>query len=90
MIEKIIDKYFVKKCIEEIKHHILLNYNLDFKVEHTDSKHFLYVKKRKYKDYTNIGIIFDSKATLIFVSIDDYWKRLKERIEEYLGEKEND
>lgn len=88
MIEKILDNYFAKKCIEEIEHNIVIWYNLDFKVEKTDNKYFIDVKKKKYKDYTNIGIIFNSKATLTFIYFEDYWEHLKEKIGNYLGDKE--
>lgn len=88
MIERILDKYFAKKCIEEIENKIIINYNLDFKVEDLDSKYYLYVKKKKYKDYTNIGIIFNSRATLTFILLEDYWGHLKENIDKYIGDKE--
>ncbi len=88
MIERILDKYFAKKCIEETEHFILINYNLDFKVEHTDNKHFIYVKKRKYKDYTNVGTIYNSKAVLTLINLEDYWKLLTKNIERYLEDEQ--
>lgn len=91
MIEKIIykyiDKYFAKKCIEDIKIKLLI-YCLDFKAEKTDNGYILKVKKERYKDYTQIGRIFYSKATLTYVMFEDYWEHLKENIEKYLGDKE--
>lgn len=86
IIDKIIDKYFAKKCIEEIKHRLLI-YCLDFKAEKISNGYFLKVKKAKYKDYTTIGRIFYSKATLTYVMFEEYWEHLKENIEKYCGDK---
>lgn len=84
VIEKILDKYYMKKLVDEIKF-TLKYYCLDFEYKYEKNGFLINVKKKKYKDYTTI-IKIDKKYCLSYLCdygnfIDNLTKYINEYIE---------
>lgn len=84
MIEKIIDKYYIKKykrCINNI----MAEYNLDYKIRISKEYISLLVKYRMYNDeqYATIYVIRKENAFITLCKNEELEQTIKERIEIY-------
>ena len=85
IIDKIINKYFTKKCIQYIEH-IFAEWNLDYKFEKDATGYNIYVKKKKYKDYTYIYCINYKGALDRLLYLDETERYISKTIQLYLEE----
>lgn len=65
VIEKILDKYYMKKLVDRIKLGLLI-YRLDFEYKYEKDGFLINIKKKKYKDYTTL-IKIDKKYCLSYL-----------------------
>lgn len=86
MIEKILDKYYTKKVVEQLLDNLLFFYRLDHKVCWTNKKVLIKVKRKQHKKeyYKEIFNIHYSDALFYFTHIEDVIKGFKENIKLYL------
>ena len=81
--EKILDKYYMKKLVDEIKLGLLL-YCLDFEYKYEKDGFLINVKKKKYKDYTTI-IKIDKKYCLSYLcDYQHFIEDVKDIVNEYI------
>ena len=82
MLEKILDKYYMKKLIDKIRFS-LLPYYLDFEYIFEKDGVLINCKKKKYKDYSPL-IRIDYKYCFSYLcDYDDFAKRVKRLIDDY-------
>lgn len=82
MIERILDKYYMKKLVDKIKL-TLFSYYLDFEYIFEKDRVLINCKKKKYKDYSPI-IKIDYKYCFSYLcDYDDFVKRVKRLVDEY-------
>ena len=87
MIEIILDRYFTNKYKKYIEF-LVMHYNLDYKFKRKNRKTTFYIKKRKYKDYTEVYSFYDTD-TFQFLVEQEETKRIIERcIQLYLGKED--
>ena len=86
IIEKIFDKYIRNKLESEIRMK-LENYDLECKFVKRKKLLDIYIKKRRYKHFTLIYSIPNSRVHFYFCNFEKYEKRLENRIYEYLEKK---
>ena len=84
MIEKIIDRYYIKKY-KRLINNIMASYNLDYKVKVTREYISLLVKYRMYNDeqYATIYVIRKENAFITLCKNEELEQTIKERIEIY-------
>lgn len=86
IIQKILDRYYTKKLVEEIKKHVFAYWCLDIMEQHeTRSTVSLYIKNRKYNDneYKHLITVGTHDAIINLMQLDKIKKTLDGRIEEY-------
>lgn len=86
MIEKILDKYYTKKVVEQLLDNLLFFYRLDYRLCWKNNKVLIKVKKREHKKeyYKEIFYIPYSDALFYFTHIEDVIKGFKENVKLYL------
>ena len=84
MLERVLDKYYAKKCIKEIEKYVYDFVDLDIKSKKSYYGYALFVKKEKYKDYIGIGTIPYREAFKTFIRLDEYKAYIKREIDYYL------
>lgn len=88
MIERILDKYYMKKLVDKIKF-TLLPYYLDFEYKYEKDRFLINVKKKKYKDYTPI-IKIDNKYCLSYLcNYNDFIENVRKLVNEYIENERN-
>ena len=85
-IHRILDRYYADKLIKEIIDSFRCIYYLDFKIERSENRICLYVKKPKYKntEYEKVIHFRIEEAIMHLIRIDNTRKAVREIIEEYL------
>ena len=87
MITKILDKYYSNQVKKHIYYYLLCTFvDIDIKFKEIDNQVILQIKKRKYKDYTNIYRWQKNNSLKHLLYLDDVMDNIKFRIEQYLKE----
>ena len=87
MIERILDKYYMKKLVDKIKF-TLLPYYLDFEYIFEEDRVLINCKKKKYKDYSPV-IKIDYKYCFSYLcDYDNFVKRIKRLVDDYCKEEQ--
>lgn len=85
MIDKILDKYYMKKVLKELS---LTPYLINIKTEIKNDYGRIYIKKILYaeENYKEILSIPVNKSLYYYINIDRYIKEYYKLIEEYIKE----
>lgn len=87
VIETIMDKYFTNKYKKYIEF-IIMYYDLDYKFKRKDGKTIFCIKKRKYKDYTEVYSFYDTDTFQFLIEQEGTKRIIQHFIEIYLGNEE--
>lgn len=88
MIERAINKYYIKQLKKEIEDRICLYTNIDFKYEEDKNKLFVLIKDKKYNDSEYVELFYFKKenALLYIINFDEIRVMINEVIKNYLKE----
>lgn len=84
MLEKIIDRYYIKKY-KRLINNIMIEYNLDYKIRISNEYISLLVKYRMYNDeqYATIFVINKKNAFITLCRYEELEQTIKDRIKMY-------
>ena len=87
MIEKILNNYFTRKLLAEVKWCFIIR-NLDYKFEDEKTHIYIKVKPEKYDDkfYSTIACIRKDDAFRYMCDLDNFMKQIRKIVEEYQKE----
>lgn len=90
MIEKILDKYYTKKVVEQIKSNMII-YMIDKKFEYKNNCLTVYVKKKLIKNqyYWCIFKMRYEDSLYYFIHIEDVIKEIHKQIKDYIENNDN-
>lgn len=83
MIERIIDKYYAKKY-QELITDVSMYYYVDLKFKRKDGITKVYIKKKKYKNYSNFEMFYNGEAFYRLINYKESKKYIQKCIETYL------
>lgn len=87
-IEKILDKYYMRKLVDRIKL-VLSMYCLDFEYKYQKEGFLINVKKKKYKDYTTIIKIENKYCLSYLCDYQCFIEDIKDLVNEYIKNERN-
>lgn len=86
IIEKILDRYYTKKVIEDIDKRFKNFYFIDIEYQKGKYGCSIRIKKQEYKDYFDITYIPYNRGIHFLLHIKEFEDELAKSIEEYLKE----
>ncbi len=90
MIKRILDKYYSDNLKNHVYWYILGKYNLNILFIENRKEISVFIKKRKYKDYTKIGSWYKTNSFNHLIDIDNTINSIDNTIQEYLKDNSGD
>lgn len=87
MIEKILNKYFAKKCVGYLEKDIKDNMFIDTLILKDKRGYSIYIKKPEYKDYTKLYCIKYENSLREITEYLSLWEFICKEISEYMEKK---